>query len=787
MKATTQVAVEELNGLCMSSLQSLGYTRDEASVLTEVMMYAQLRGNNQGIIKITTGGMNRAKGAGPIAVERDTRLAAIINGHGDAGMLVLNKARDMAAAKCLKHGFGIVGTNNTYTSTGCLAYYAEKLAEQGMIGVVLAQSPEFVAPVGAKQAIFGTNPICVSVPAADGPVTMDMATAAYAWFGVLEAKTAGAQLPSGVAMDSDGHDTTDPNAVLSGGSLKVFDGSYKGSALALFVELLAGPLVGAAVADKMDEKSWGNLLIAIDPSLLQDPDVFACRAQEVLDRVKSAARQPGVDEILLPGERSAAKAAAVLASGHVEVETNLLEGLRELATTAARRGSSISKYSWGVSTRLVHPSPADDGVPDPATSMSAPIYQTATFKQPAATEGGPYDYTRSGNPTRAILERNMAELEEGDGALAFVTGMAAINAAVRLVKSGEHILAGDDIYGGTSRLLGSVLPDLGIEVSNVDHTDLHAYKRAFIPRKTKLVILESPTNPRMRVCDLKALTDIAHANGALVMVDNSIMTPIFQKPLELGADISMVSATKFVGGHSDVTGGILAFKDKALADRVYFFQNAEGTGLPPFECWLALRGMKTMKLRMDAAVSNAEAMAQFLSSHPLIQQVNYANLPGTPDAALNARQATSGGALLSFTTGDVAVSKYIVEQTQLFSITVSFGSVSSLISMPCYMSHASIPAEVRAVRGLPDDLVRISAGIEDIDDLLADLSAALDGAAAQVAGYGQADAGDHSKANGAAAATTADASREADLLRRVEELEAALVSQNGVSNPTVSL
>lgn len=213
---------------------------------------------------------------------------------------------------------------------------------------------------------------------------------------------------------------------------------------------------------------------------------------------------------------------------------------------------------------------------------------------------------------------------------------------------------------------------------------------------------------------------------------------------------------------------------ESLCCRVYFFQNAEGTGLPPFECWLALRGMKTMKLRMDAAVKNAEKLAQFLESHPLIEQVNYASLPGTPDSVLNARQATSGGALLSFTTGDVAISKYIVERTQLFSITVSFGSVSSLISMPCYMSHASIPPEVRAARGLPDDLVRISAGIEDADDLLHDLSVALDGAAAKVGAS-------TSRRNGSGLVEATDTSREDALLRRIKELEAALGSQNGVS------
>lgn len=218
--------------------------------------------------------------------------------------------------------------------------------------------------------------------------------------------------------------------------------------------------------------------------------------------------------------------------------------------------------------------------------------------------------------------------------------------------------------------------------------------------------------------------------------------------------------------------------------RVYFYTNAEGLGLPPFECWLALRGMKTMKLRMDAAVRNAEKIAQYLNTHPLISKVNYANLPGTPEAALQARQATSGGALLSFTTGDVNISKYVTEQTKLFSITVSFGSVSSLISMPCYMSHASIPAEVRAARGLPDDLVRISCGIEDADDLIADLKEALDGAADR---YGTptptaaATNGASSNGNGAVAISQNGAAPHdvGDLVKRVQELEAALAAQNG--------
>lgn len=242
---------------------------------------------------------------------------------------------------------------------------------------------------------------------------------------------------------------------------------------------------------------------------------------------------------------------------------------------------------------------------------------------------------------------------------------------------------------------------------------------------TSLVWIESPTNPRMQVTDIAACADIARAGGALSMVDNSIMAPVFQSPLALGCDISMTSATKFVAGHSDVTAGILSVRGDELAERVYFLQNSEGGGLAPFDCWLCLRGLKTMALRMERQQANCVAMAKWLQTQPLVTKIHYPGLPSDPGYALQMKQAKGGGSLLSFETGSVAASQAILDETTLFKVTVSFGATNSLVSLPCFMSHASIPAEVRAARGLPDDLVRISAGIEDEDDLIRDLEMAM--------------------------------------------------------------
>ncbi|KAG2687319.1 hypothetical protein I3760_09G045800 [Carya illinoinensis] len=361
---------------------------------------------------------------------------------------------------------------------------------------------------------------------------------------------------------------------------------------------------------------------------------------------------------------------------------------------------------------------------DPYEAISTPLYQTATFKQPSATENGHYDYTRSGNPTRDALESLLAKLDKADRAFCFTSGMAALAAVSRLVGTGEEIVAGDDLYGGSDRLLSKVIPKNGIVVKRVNTSDLDEVASA-IGQQTKLVWLESPTNPRQQISDIRKIAEMAHKYDALLLVDNSIMSPILSQPLTLGADIVMHSATKFIAGHSDVMAGVLAVRGESLAKDLYFLQNAEGSGLAPFDCWICLRGIKTMALRVEKQQENAQKIAEFLSSHHRVKKVYYADLPDHPGRDLHYSQAKGAGSVLSFLTGSLALSKHIVETTKYFSITVSFGSVKSLISMPCFMSHASIPAAVREARGLTEDLVRISVGIEDVNDLIADLDHAL--------------------------------------------------------------
>ena len=347
-----------------------------------------------------------------------------------------------------------------------------------------------------------------------------------------------------------------------------------------------------------------------------------------------------------------------------------------------------------------------------------PIYQTATFEQPAATEFGEYDYTRSGNPTRTLLEQQLADLEDAGYACAFASGMAALTALTRIVKTGEEIIAGDDLYGGTVRLLDRIASQQNIAVRYVDTTDADTVQKV-LTGQTRLILIETPSNPLFRISDIRQLSFIAREAGAYLAVDNSMLSPIIQRPLNFGADVVVHSATKFLCGHSDVTAGALITNDPELHRQFSFQQNAEGAGLSPFESWLLLRGLKTLALRVERQNASAEKIARFLQTRAEVSRVFY------PGGEVHNKQASGNGAVVSFTTGDDKLSSEIVQSTRLFKIAVSFGSVGSTISLPCRMSHASIPRALRDRLAPPPDLVRLSVGIEDVDDLLADLERAF--------------------------------------------------------------
>jgi len=355
---------------------------------------------------------------------------------------------------------------------------------------------------------------------------------------------------------------------------------------------------------------------------------------------------------------------------------------------------------------------------------STPIYQTATFEQEHADHFGEYDYSRSGNPTRKVLEELIAKLEGGTHGYVFSSGMAAITAVARTLRSGDEILADSDLYGGTCRLFTRVLERSGIVARYADAGDLESFARKITPR-TRIIYVESPTNPLLRVLNLRALARLAYAHKALLVVDNSLMSPYLQRPLELGADVVLHSATKFLCGHADVTGGAVVVKDAKLAEDIYFLQNAEGNALAPFDCFLLQRGIKTLRLRVDEQQRNAQALAEFLAADPRVSRVFYPGLDSHSGHALQLSQASGAGSVLSFTTHSVAAAKAVAERARMFQICVSFGSIHSTISLPGCMSHASVPPEIAAARELPPELVRISVGIEDVGDLMADLKQAL--------------------------------------------------------------
>jgi cystathionine beta-lyase/cystathionine gamma-synthase len=374
-------------------------------------------------------------------------------------------------------------------------------------------------------------------------------------------------------------------------------------------------------------------------------------------------------------------------------------------------------------TRAIHVGNARD----PHTgAVVPPIHVASTFVQPGAGEWGTYDYSRSGNPTRAGLEQTLANLEGGCGGLAFGSGMAATHAATMLLAAGDHVVAGSDIYGGTYRLLHKVLPRYNVSVTLAPSIDLARFAAAFTPQ-TKLAWIESPGNPLMSISDIAACAKIAHDRGALLGVDNTFATPVLTRPLELGADIVMHSCTKYIGGHSDLLGGALIVKDKSLFDKLYFLQNATGGVMGPWECFLASRGLKTLELRVREQSRTALRLAEWLLQDARVARVLYPGLPSHPGHALAAQQMEGAfGAMLSFEVrGDFAKTKRVCQATHLFQLAVSLGAVESLIEQPASMSHASYDAAARAAFGISDGLIRLSVGLEAFEDLRDDLDRAL--------------------------------------------------------------
>ncbi|HET9269169.1 MAG TPA: cystathionine gamma-synthase [Vicinamibacterales bacterium] len=365
--------------------------------------------------------------------------------------------------------------------------------------------------------------------------------------------------------------------------------------------------------------------------------------------------------------------------------------------------------------------------PDPSTgAIITPIYQTSTYVQDAL--GQPrngYEYGRTQNPTRAALEGNIAAMERGKAAFAFASGLAATRAVLTLLQAGDHVVVTDNTYGGTYRLFERVLRKGGLDFSYVDTSDLDATAAAFKPN-TKMLFVETPTNPVLRITDLAAVSTLAHERGAAVVVDNTFASPFAQRPIEFGADLVLHSTTKFLNGHSDSVGGIVVTVRDEHTEWLKFVQNAEGGILGPMDAWLVLRGTKTLPIRMERHHANARRIAAYLATHPKVKLVHYPGLPDHPQHALAKRQMNGFGGLIAFALGSLENARTLLNSVRLMALAESLGGVETLISHPVSMTHASVPYAHRQEIGVTDDLVRISVGIEDCDDLLEDLAQALD-------------------------------------------------------------
>lgn len=372
-------------------------------------------------------------------------------------------------------------------------------------------------------------------------------------------------------------------------------------------------------------------------------------------------------------------------------------------------------------TRAVHAG----HVPDPlAGAVMPPIYQTSTYIQEGLGIHKGYEYARTANPTREVLERNVAALEGATHGFAFGSGLAALDILLKTFGPGDHVVCGETLYGGSHRLMKRVYEKFGMSFSFVDNRDPKAFAAAVTP-KTKMIYAETPTNPMMTLTDLRALGDLTQARGIVLAVDNTFATPVFQRPLELGADVVLHSTTKYLNGHSDMIGGILVTSREDLAEQFGFLQNASGPVPGPMDCFLALRGIKTLPLRMQKHDENGRRVAEWLSKRPEAKKIYYPGLPSHPQHELAKRQMSGFGGMISIDLGDVAKAKRVVAAVKLFVLAESLGGVESLIGHPASMTHASIPEDRRNAMGLTDSLVRLSCGVEDADDLIEDLEQAL--------------------------------------------------------------
>ncbi len=376
----------------------------------------------------------------------------------------------------------------------------------------------------------------------------------------------------------------------------------------------------------------------------------------------------------------------------------------------------------GFSTRSIHAG----NEPDASTgAVAPPIFATSTYAQEELGKTKGYDYSRAGNPTRTRLEENLASLEGGIAARVFASGMAAIGAICHLMKAGDHIVASNNLYGGVPRLFNQIMTNFGLEFTYVDTADARNVERA-MRKNTRYVYIETPTNPLMGLTDIAAVSEIAHKRGAEVVVDNTFLSPYFQQPIRFGADIVMHSTTKFLNGHSDGLGGVLVCTTEEQAEKLAFVQKAAGAILSPFECWLVLRGTKTLAVRMKQHDENGRVMADYLSGHRKVKAVYYPGLTSHPQYELACRQMYGFGSMITFETGSLSNAKRLLKRVRLCTMGESLGGVETLISHPATMTHAAIGEKGRKAIGLTDGMVRISVGIEDIEDIIADLEQALD-------------------------------------------------------------